>query len=285
MSVKYFDNWEFQQALSFLDTDPFEAKIKFEKYLQKYPKDYCTYAYYASVLITIGQYDEAEKILEYVKKLYTNDENFSKETDKIKHLENDLICNKIRILSYKEKFNDVYDFLLSNSKKLDQNDINHVNFYCRGKLGMLKDNKRTPNSYLFRQITEYQENDFLEHIKKHMTDYSSENKNIFISDFPIKEVITEIKKYIPSSKKLSPGYIENVYIFKYNACGRDNNQLVDYFKVVVFNNTQNFITMFPASKCENLPFIDLNYLIKSNKKESRTEKFYNKYKYIRKNNY
>ena len=62
-------------------------------------------------------------------------------------------------------------------------DINHVNFYCRGKLGILSGEKRDANSYLFRQITEYQESDFLEHIKKHMTEYTVNNKYIFFIYF------------------------------------------------------------------------------------------------------
>ena len=51
MVNKYFNEWEFQQALSFSKNNPLEAKLKYEKYLNKYPKDYSTYLYYVSTLM------------------------------------------------------------------------------------------------------------------------------------------------------------------------------------------------------------------------------------------
>ena len=59
--------------------------------------------------------------------------------------------------------------------------------------------RREPNSYMFRQIVEYKEEDFRDHIKKHLADYNENDRNIsvayFNSDFPIDKAIIEVKKY------------------------------------------------------------------------------------------
>lgn len=68
MTKKYFDEWEFHKAQAYSMMNPFEAIKKFEKYLKQYPQDYITYTYYAFSLITIGELDKAEKVLDYVEK-------------------------------------------------------------------------------------------------------------------------------------------------------------------------------------------------------------------------
>ena len=42
-------------------------------------------------------------------------------------------------------------------------------------------------------------------------------------------------------------------------------KLVNYFKVVTFHDSTNFITMYPSTECENLPCVDLNYMQKDKK--------------------
>lgn len=135
-------------------------------------------------------------------------------------------------------------------------------------------------------MIEYRESDFLDHIKKHMADYNSSlinpNPNIFVPDFPLEEVLEEIKKYIPSDKRLFPGFYEDVYHFKYEHCGRENNRLVNFFKVVCFNDTQDIITICPISYGDELPYVDLSYMKKEEtkkeiKRPSALEKFNRRY--------
>ena len=141
--------------------------------------------------------------------------------------------------------------------------------YCKNKLGKIYENNKFPDKYLFNQIANYKEDEFLEHIKKHLADYNSEldepNKNIFVPDFPINDVLKEVKKYIPSEKTLYTGFYENVYVFKYNECGRVNNRLVDYLKIVCFDGTSDMLTILPVEEGENLPYIDLNYMVEEKK--------------------
>ena len=86
---------------------------------------------------------------------------------------------------------------------------------------------------------------------------------------------------IPNENKLSWGFIEDTYIFKYDGCGRDNDRLVDYFKVVTFKNSKDIITMCPSCDCEEFSHVDLNYLNDKEeqkvKKISQIDKFYKRY--------
>ena len=56
------------------------------------------------------------------------------------------------------------------------------------------------------------------------------------------------------------GLYDDMYVFKYDSCGKDNYKIVNYFKVICFEGTSQIITMYPASDCEKLPYIDLNYM-------------------------
>ena len=98
-------------------------------------------------------------------------------------------------MSYREQYEELYKTLSKSKEELSHMNMGDLLFYCRKKLGKIDFNQREHNSYLFRQIVEYKESDFLEHIKKHMSDYNAgleePNPNIFMSGFPIKEVISE----------------------------------------------------------------------------------------------
>ena len=274
MSNDYFNRYEFMQAQSLFDTNPLESKLRFEKYLQKYPKDYCTYPYYITVLITLGEFDAAEKVLNFIKNKYKKDGSFNTKSSKVKILTKNIFFNELKLLCYQEKYDKLYDLYFNNYDNI--NDIASARFdlYIKKKAGKLDFNHVNIKTYIHDQILEYSEILFLEHIKKHQADYNQNidnpNKNIFVPNFPINDVIQEVKKYIMSDKRLYPGFIENTYYFKYDECGRDNDKLVDYFKVSCFNNTTNFITMFPLAGCEHLTYVDLNYLV--SKKEEKVKK-------------
>jgi len=287
MESKYFDNWEFQQALGMRKTNPIEARLRYEEYLKKYPEDYSCYTYYAAVLIRLGEFDLAEKVLDYVKTIASRDSHFANQFQKVKNLEGNILFNKLKILYFTGRYEELYNLYLLNEEKLKSIDVDFVFDMCKKKIGKLNCEKRDSNSYLYRQIIEYKESEFLDHIKKHLADYNQHfykpNKNIFCPDFPIEKIIEETKKYIPSEKRIFNGFFDNIYVFKYDECGREDNRLVNYFQVICFHDTKDFITMFPSSECEKLPYVDLNYLIekpelpKTKKYPSKIEKFFKKY--------
>ena len=284
MKNKHFDFWELRQISSIAKKNPIEANLRYEEYLKKYKDDYNSYIFYAMNLICLGELDKAEKVLEFVEsKINDNSEVFA-ELGKLKTFEESYFWAKIKLLSYQEKYAELYELLLKSNPEMRQK-VSVLNFYCRKKLGLLDINRRDSdsNSYLFKQILEYREDEFVDHVQQNLLEekyINEETKAIFVSNFPVNRIINEIKKYIPSGKKLFSNYWDNNYIFKYDGCGKVDGKSVDYFEAVCFHNTSNIITIRPISNGQNLPMVDLNYLVQdinSNVKMSQIDKFNKRY--------
>lgn len=273
MAIEYFNKIEFKYALSFVETNPFFAKVKFEEYLKKYPKDYSAYTYYASVLITLKELDKAECVLNSLDFLSKTDKKYANKLNKIHFNTINSIGSRLRLLSYQEKYEELYQFCQQYFREIQNMEMAPLFFYCKKQLGMIELEKREKHPYIFRQIASYSESDFLEHIKKHLADFNKNgeeiNPSIFKPNFPIESIINEVRKYIPSEKCLYFNFYVDVYIFKYDECGRDDNKTVDYFKVICFHNSSEIITIYPSRYCDALPAIDLNYLIKNETTSSR----------------
>ena len=284
MNKNHFNVWEFKQALELGEIDPISARVLYEEYLKKYPEDYSAYPYYCSNLITLGEFELAEKVLSYVEKEYIKDNSFNKR-DRIEKFEYNLFFAKIKLLSYQEKYEELYKLCVKNISRVVDKSLNSVWFYSKKRTGRLNDEKRDVNSYLFKQIVRYKESDFYKHIEKHLSVYNQNidipNNAIFEENFPLKDIVEEIKKYIPSDKRLFLGFYDDVYYFKYDQCGRSDKRMVNYFKVVCLHNSQDFITMYPVSGNDNLPYIDLNYMKKEEpakvKRISQIDRFNQRY--------
>ena len=169
---------------------------------------------------------------------------------------------------------------MQNSMYTKDMDINRIFIYCKIKLNLFDVIDRNNYFYMIRQAIDYQYSDFQFHIKKHLDEEfidDEERYSIFNNDFPIDKIVSEIDKYLMSSKKLLFGFIEDVYLFKYDLCGLFNGKNANFFKVITFNDNNNIITMYPYVKGERLPYIDLNYMkVESNtkvKKLSQIDKF------------
>ena len=288
MEQKYFNTWEFNRILSLIDTNPEQAKIKFEDYLQKYPKDYSAYPYYASVLITMREFDNAEKILKHLITIINDDKKINRllTPQKIEHIKHNFIYTKIKLLAYQEKYQELLELYYRYPNQIQEMNLNHVIFYAKKKVGKINHETKNMHTYLFKQIVKYDEADFIEHIKKHqekhIDDIDLPTSSYFFDSFPIDKVLEEIKLYIPSEKIICPGFFDNLYIFKYDRCGKKQNKTTDFFKVYCFHNTTNIITIHPTDEHYNIPYVDLNYLAESNEKPktkrlSQIEKFNQKY--------
>jgi len=281
MKHKYFDEWEFKQIIPLIETNPYEAKIRFEDYLKKYPKDYTAYPFYISTLITIRELTTAKNILEYITNIIKKDHFFlNNNQTKNELFKQHILLVKLKLLIYTNKYQELSILCEQNKFLIKKLNFNTIIFYSRKKKGYLNNEIRDTNSYLFRQIVKYEESDFLDHIKKHLDTCDNINKSIsiFSKDFPIDKIIQEVKKYIPSEKCLYINFIDDTYIFKYDYCGKDNNKITNYFKVICIHDTTDIITICPSNNCEYLPYIDLNYLTEEKtttniKKLSQTEKF------------
>ena len=267
MEARYYNIYEFNKAMNNQYDNPYESKMMYEEYFNKYPNDYASYPYFVSLLISLGEIEYAKEIYELAEKKVIRDNKYRTDKDKYHYFEYGMFTCKLKILFQEEKYQDVLSLYYRDIHKFQNAEFNNVCFYCLEKLGKLDKAKRDMNSYLFRQIVEYKEEDFRNHIEKHMLlpDKENDNESIFTEEFPIDKVIEEIRKCIPSDKRILSGYLTDYYYFKYNDCGKYQFKYTDYFEVVCFHDTGDIITMYPTNNCENMPYIDLNYLKKEDK--------------------
>lgn len=281
-----YDLNKFRSIIPLMVTNPIEAKKQYEMYIKKYPQDYSAYPYYASSLITLGYFKEAEEILDIAEYKLRKHSNHQATNNKFKNF----IITKIRLLAYQEKFEELYQLSTKHYQKLLNAEFSSLVFYARKKTSRLSIEERNSNTYLYRQIINYQESDFLEHIKKHLSIYNQNieepNPNLFTPNIDILKITEEIKKYLLSDKRIYPNFIDDIYIFRYDNCGTVNQKPVNYFKVICLHNTKNLITMCPVKDNLNIPYIDLNYLNQENiqeitnpkiKRLSQIEKFNQRY--------
>ena len=272
--------------MSLYNNDPREALRQFEIYLSKYPEDYSAYTYYMSLLIRLGHFEDAENFVIWLENRLYSDQNYLSYPERVKILEKHILFTKFKLYAYQERFEDMYELCLNHSDRINELEITSIIFYMKKKLGILNAERSELSSYLLRQLLEYDEQDMLEHIKKHISCYTSEvdsqEKTVFYDSFPIQRVLAEIKKYFTPENRTYPGFIENAYYFRFDNCGKANNHLADYFKVICINNTDNIITIYPCLTSDNLPYTDLNYLRMEDDKPkvktiSQIDKFYKRY--------
>ena len=281
MKNSKYDTWEFKRANYLMNTNPVASKAQYESYLEKYPNDYAAWSFYIVVLLTLGEFDRAT---EELNNLLLNYEPYNsiKMKERQRQFKRDITFIKMKLYSYQGKYRELYKLVNENKDLQDLVDLRPTLFYCKKKLGLLDHNKRggigDSNGYLYKQIVEYKEEDFMDHIKKHINnEHKTDNDSdgIFNQDFPINKAIDKIKEIIPSKEAIYFGIFDDTYIFKYDNCGIDNNKRTDYFKVIAFHGTNELITMTPTTVYENLPIIDINSIRedKTLKKTSQIDKF------------
>lgn len=282
MQNKYFNENAFQYALDCVEKNPFEAKRRYDEYLEKYPNDYYARAYYILLLERICDFDLAQSEYDYIERETSYNTSFNQCGKNTIGFKSVMALAKVRLLAHYEKYQELLDFYCNNPDLFDQRgDLSYLSYYCRFHLGKINGNACDSSSYRYLQVVNYSEDRFLDHITKHQADYNinleNPNQSLFVPNFPIEKILEEIKKHIPSNNKLFPGLFDDTYYFKYDNCGRVNNKMTNYFVVVCFHNTCNFLTMCPANNCEHFPITDLNYLKEEDntkvKKLSQIEKF------------
>ena len=285
MKIEYFNTLDEKKAYSLITINPSLAKTRYENYIEKYYRDYYIYPYYIKVLIMLGEDKKAIEVLNNVKNMYINDLAFLKEHKKLEYFERFIKLSELKILSYQERYEEFYNFYYNNFYKLKDFRLKFAILYCKSKMEILDEHDYEENKYFFQQIIKYDEQAFLKHTKKHLFGYAEVmDESMFVSSFPINEVIKEVKKYIGSGKQLYIDHFIDEYVFKYDGCGRSKNcnKVEDYFKVFTFHNTDEIFAMYPVSNCQYLPYIDLNYLISSKednkvKRMTQIEKFNKRY--------
>lgn len=278
---KYFDIWQYEDIKKVMNYDIVAAKNKCEIYIQKYPEDYFSKLLYANILINFGEIDTAKKIIKSTFETAYNDPLFVKEKVKVEGLIDNINLCKLRMLGYECKYEQAYDFLMSNNKLIKKFDLCGFMSFLIYHLNKIEVNDRLSLPYVFRQSYDYQNNDFLEHVSKHLYNENSNlSEAVFIKDFPFDEILAVIRKNFTKYNSLFSGLWTDKYIFKFDNCGKSSGKYVDFFEVVCIHNTFNIITMFPSIENKSLCCDDLSYLnIKniSTKKLSQIDKFNKRY--------
>jgi hypothetical protein len=265
---KFYDSWESERLIAMGDDYPYQALSLMEQYIERYPKDYYMRIKHISVLIDLGYFDKAQELIEDLEYRVNNDTDylFLEGFMKRKLFEWTFYLCKMRLAVFKdndiEKAREIFNTKWKESQ-YDDEQFKTFQLYCETHLDHQKYPQEYFHGYLFNQVANYSDLDFRYHIEKHLSNYlRTENTNVFAPDFPVDEVIEEIKKILPCDTRNYYGIIQNRYIFKYDGCGRDKEVVSDYFMVIAFHNTLEFITMFPFRNQQGYPAIDLNYLKK-----------------------
>lgn len=283
MGKKIYNSYEFNLALRTSDTDPASSIDLFEQYLSEYPKDYSAYPFYCDSLIVMGLLEKAEAILDQVQEESMSDRYFCSHSDKVDFFNRHMTIEQLKVLCYQERYDELLDFYYKNEVLCIKLGLEFIPLLCRKRLNLLRGDE-VPFSYVSLQILNYTDTAFFGHIGKHFYEANehSENPNKYVFEPSFsKDTIVDCFKLMQPSKRLLLGYFEDTYVFKLDECGRIANRSTDYFKIVAFHNTSEFITAFPAADCSLLPYVDLNHLRTDDspkvKTLSQTEKFYRRY--------
>ncbi len=284
MKNKYFNYLRYKKAENLIETNPFVAKDAFEDYIERYPEDYNALFMYSYVLLILKDLEGAKKVVEEAKALYTCDTHFFRTNEKKEWADFNYKMSNLRILAREKKYQELKDYYDEIKYTHSFHQMELIEDICRIKLGEDIDISKKP--YYLKQLRSYSEDSFYYHILRHTADYNAKltrpKTSFFSPDFDLEKVIEEIKRIIPNKKGLAYGFFEDTYVFKYDGCGRYNNKVQDYFKLICLSDNSSFITMYPSINLDKMPNIDLNYI--NNKEDkiiitiSQIDKFNKKYK-------
>ncbi len=296
MSKEYFNIDLFNSARANVIINPYDSRKKLEAYIETYPEDYLAKSYYASLFITLGEFDEAERLIEEIEENFAvgKEKILGSRLKRISLIEENLIFSKVRLLAYQKKYDELYskyfgaDSTLPIDVDSNMNDeqISYFNycmllFYVQKQLGLVSEiTDPGIDTYVFNQILNYDENRFRVHLRRHISGYNGTLSKgiktpIFRFDFPIDKVIDEIKKLIPSDKGLYFGLIDDTYFFRYDDCGSEDGKRSNFFRVICLHDTCEFITMYPIAESNCTPYTDLNYLRDTEVNNSKVRKMSN----------
>ena len=285
MKIDYWNSVERKKIDVLRHFNPEKAIQLYELYLERYPNDYETRIFYATTLMIIREFDLAHEILQEVKDEYLSNRKITKDSDTRQILDKWMFAAEAKYLYFTYKFKELHEHLKNTPEEL-KSELEIPRFYCQLKLGYLtKDDILYLKSYTKKQIYSYSEEEFKKKLSKHLyennIDVPEEEKcdKIFAENFPIDKVLEEVKKILDIENSLCSGGFNDVYIFKYDLCGKDHGVTQNFFRVVCLHNSYKIIAMAPAAGYDNTRYVYLNYLKEDEKveRESQIDRFYKRY--------
>ena len=268
MSGKYFNQDLSRKNAILIKTNPYKARLQYEKYFLDYPYDYNSRSIYISLLISLKEFDLAQKELNSLEQIVLSKSKYLSDP-RIRHLKSkDILFCKIKLLLYTHRYEDLYYEIHKDENKhlmIELKLSRLLDIYCKTRLGKYIDVSRVDDSYLFHQILDYSYERMIDHVNEHTSDYNSmlevPESSIFSCDFPLDRILSNFKEYADPSKRFFLGMIDDTYVFKFDNCGRVKDRTTDYFKIVCFHDTFDIITAYPDDSGKNYPYVDLNYLV------------------------
>ncbi len=275
---KYYNN-EYLETIRELANDyKLNRAIKeYQTYLRNYPNEIVAYIYYADALIKINRLEEAEEMLNIAETMRTSRNS---------HLSlNDVLQAKLKLLCCQKKYAEAYALLQENEAFLVGKSfpVNYLKIFLKSKLGILEESDyQEQNGYAIQQLLKYDEQNAINHIKSHHG-FTSDMDLRFAKEFPIEEMYYQMRAMLPHEERLNSNGIKNYYNYRYNSCGYFHDNLVNYFQVVTFADSNDIITMYPFENKEKNFYTDLSPVPEESMKldrvrrQSQIDKFNQRY--------
>lgn len=210
-------------------------KIIFEL-LKYYPYDVMVNIQLATILIFEKEYETAKTVLEGLPEEYV----FNKLANLYIKLGEDDKLFELYNRYYKEGVVDEFDY--------DSLSYNRLKIYLRKKYDPNYHLDITSIIYSDSQIFDYNDDRAINHIKKHHSFNSIDDKGKFSDYIDIDSLFYDIKGSIDNNKNksnLKRNVIDN-YLFYLPNCGFQNEVACNYVEVITLINSPNIITMYPA---------------------------------------
>lgn len=294
MRCPYYNINENRYINQLAKQNPYLAIEEYETYIKKYPKDYITKIQYAMTLISIREFDLASEIIERIESDGFNDHYQDASQKKaLRKLKESLSCAKLKLMIYQEKYQEAYEFLLSddfvdqkNRKNPNESYYSRAILFCEKELGLpITEQEISP--YIEKIILTDQEEPLKTSLVNHSYEFAMQKNGyveyFFRKEFPMDEVIKELKRVLPSEEGFFTGTVEDSYFIRFDQCGYHTKNIVNYFEVICLHNTNKIITMCPTANKNPAKYIDFNHLnaLKTEeekpKQKSRIERFNQRY--------
>ena len=275
MAHRYYHDNYLKKILKLFDDHRYEEVLyEFDKYIKNYPNDIVSYIYCADTYMKLGNFEEAERVLNSAVILDSTSE-YNKQT---------LELFKIKLLCCQKKYQECFDLLMENTSFVINRKWGYpsILLYLKKQLQSLtaNDYDRASRKYLLSQIVSYSEEEAISHIGRHTEFEGNDNVAKFVERFPLEDVYFKLRKMLPLEHKIYDDVISDNYVFRYCSNGHIESKLVDYFMVVSVRDSNDIITMYPYENRERRECIDLTPIVEDlskQKKLSQIDKFNQRY--------
>lgn len=267
-TTSYFCHWKLQKIYQLTHTNIEAALDQTKLYVEKYPNDIFGKIHLCFLLYSL-EMPEYDNYIFQIEKEFLALKLDQKDAFRYMRAAAEINLGKLRYFFKYGRYQEAYQCYLEFKSDYDKrNKLYGMGDVLQRYVGVKNNDTEFENYYFYKQIWDYSEERFLEHIKKHEARYSEnkeaeELKGLFYDDFPTNEIIEEIKKIIPNKCRILEKSGEDIYFFKYDNCGKNRNSITDYFALITIHNTHEFITMYPTTDINTQRYTDLNYLNKS----------------------